>query len=169
MASEYQKFAIPHPQWIDVRLDALCQPSRSICDTMAYLLTKMQFPTNLPAGTRLQELTRDCKPIAPTEDLDIVEHEFPTRDDDNIKLRSYKRKPNGEKPAPTALPLYIFMHGGGFTNGSLDTEDKTCRRIAREIDICVLSIEYRLAPEKQFPVGFEDCWEVLKWVGTQDA
>lgn len=48
--------------------------------------------------------------------------------------------------------------------GGLETDDVLCREIAAAVDIVVLSIEYRLAPEHRFPHGFEDCLQVLKWV-----
>lgn len=108
------------------------------------MLKELQFPTNLPHGTRISFLTRDRKPITSDSDLIIKDISFKTRDDCNIMLRSYRRKSTIEKPAPMLAPLFLFMHGGGFTNGGLDTEDKTCRAIAREIDVCVLSVEYRL-------------------------
>lgn len=61
------------------------------------------------------------------------------------------------------------MHGGGFVTGSLETDDKTCRAIVKAISVHILSIEYRLAPDYPFPVGFEDCWDVLSWVTTAPA
>lgn len=56
------------------------------------------------------------------------------------------------------------MHGGGWVTGSLETDDLLCRRLARELPLVVLNVEYRLAPEFPFPVGVEDCFDVVKWV-----
>ena len=48
------------------------------------------------------------------------------------------------------LPLLIYFHGGGWTLGSIDSHDSTCRFIAREGGLKVLSVDYRLAPEFTF-------------------
>lgn len=50
-------------------------------------------------------------------------------------------------------------------NGGLETEDALCRKLALHVPIIVLSVEYRLAPENQFPAGFNDCLAAVKWVG----
>lgn len=66
-------------------------------------------------------------------------------------------------------PAFLYMHGGGFVTGSLETDDKSCRAIAHALPIHILSIEYRLAPEHQFPIGFEDCWDVLEYIASPEA
>ena len=103
-------------------------------------------------------MNRLRKPIVSDPDLEIIEITTPARDGYRIRLRSYRRH------SSESLPLFLYMHGGGFVTGSLENDDKTCRHIARAIPIHVLSIEYRLAPEHPFPIGFEDCWDILKWV-----
>lgn len=65
--------------------------------------------------------------------------------------------------------MFLYLHGGGFVTGSLEKDDRSCRLLATEIDICILSIEYRLAPEHPFQIGFEDCCDVLKWCSTAAA
>lgn len=50
----------------------------------------------------------------------------------------------------------IFMHGGGFVVGSMDSHDNLCRFIAKHADVRVLSVDYRLAPEHPFPNGLGD-------------
>lgn len=127
------------------------------------ILTTLQFPHNLPPNTRIDRMDRNRKPIPPDPALDISEFLIKARDNYEIRLRSYTRK------NATNVPLFLYMHGGGFVTGSLETDDKSCRAIALAVDVCVLSVEYRLAPEHQFPVGFEDCWDVLKWCVTSEA
>ena len=58
-------------------------------------------------------------------------------------------RPEGEGPWPTL----VYLHGGGFVIGDLDTHDQTCRRLCRDADVAVLSVDYRLAPEHPFPAG----------------
>jgi acetyl esterase len=54
------------------------------------------------------------------------------------------------------LPLLVYLHGGGYVIGDLDTHDGFCRRLAREADVCVAAVDYRLAPEHPFPAPFDD-------------
>jgi hypothetical protein len=50
-----------------------------------------------------------------------------------------------------ALPVLLYLHGGGFTIGSIATHDMLCRELARLGGCMVLSLDYRLAPEHAFP------------------
>lgn len=60
-------------------------------------------------------------------------------------------------------PLFMFIHGGGWNVGSINTHDTVCRRIAKETGCIVVSIEYRLAPEHPFPAGLEDVHTAYHW------
>lgn len=104
-------------------------------------------------------MTRERNPILPDPALDIFE--ITVKNEHTARI--YRQK------EASALPLFVYMHGGGFVTGGLETDDKTCRAMSKRSNICVLSIEYRLAPEQPFPAGFEDCWEVLRWVITDEA
>lgn len=55
------------------------------------------------------------------------------------------------------LPCFVFMHGGGWMLGSLDSHDGLCCRLANQAHCCVISIDYRLAPESPFPAALDDC------------
>ncbi|MGH3384627.1 MAG: alpha/beta hydrolase [Nocardioidaceae bacterium] len=57
--------------------------------------------------------------------------------------------------APTTA-LLMFVHGGGFAYGSLDSHDAPCRYLAERAGVRVLSVEYRLAPEHPYPAGLDD-------------
>jgi acetyl esterase len=57
----------------------------------------------------------------------------------------------------------LFFHGGGFVVGDLDTHDAPCRALCRTLDVHVLSVEYRLAPEFPFPAGIEDAQAALRY------
>lgn len=60
-----------------------------------------------------------------------------------------------------ARPTLVYFHGGGFTFGDLDSHDQLCRRLAKNGDFRVISVEYRLAPEAPFPAAVEDAWAAL--------
>ncbi|MGN7930691.1 alpha/beta hydrolase [Sphingopyxis sp. 22461] len=59
-------------------------------------------------------------------------------------------------PMPgTTLPLLVFIHGGGWVFGTLDTHDPLCRALAAAAEIAVLSLEYPRAPERRFPTALD--------------
>jgi acetyl esterase len=58
----------------------------------------------------------------------------------------------------------VYMHGGGFILGGLDSHDDICCGIARDAGVTVVAVEYRLAPEHVFPAAYDDCLAAVKWV-----
>jgi acetyl esterase len=60
-------------------------------------------------------------------------------------------------------PLLVYLHGGGFVIGDLDTHDQICRLLCRYAGVHVLSVAYRLAPEHPFPAAVEDARAALRW------
>lgn len=58
--------------------------------------------------------------------------------------------------------VFVYIHGGGFTIGDLDTHDPVCRQLCAASGATVISIDYRLAPEHPFPAGIDDAWAVLQ-------
>lgn len=75
-----------------------------------------------------------------------------------IPARFYRATKN---KAP--CPLLVYFHGGGFMLGTLALYDTTCRRLAVQGDCAVLSVDYRLAPETQFPGAVEDAYAATHW------
>lgn len=67
------------------------------------------------------------------------------------------------------LPVMLYLHGGGFTVGSLETHDSLCRQIARRSGVAVVALDYRLAPEHRFPAAGEDSWGALQWLALHGA
>lgn len=61
------------------------------------------------------------------------------------------------------LPVVLFLHGGGFVAGSIDSMDPTCRSLAVELDALIVSVDYRLAPEHPFPAAPDDVFAALQW------
>ncbi|MER7607094.1 alpha/beta hydrolase [Nocardioides sp. NPDC127503] len=60
-------------------------------------------------------------------------------------------------------PLLVFLHGGGFIFGDLDSHDAPCRLLASESGVKVLSVDYRLAPESPFPAAYDDSVAAFRW------
>ena len=79
-----------------------------------------------------------------------------------VPLRLYRPLASGE-----ALPVLLYLHGGGWTIGDLDTHDVLCRQLAREAGCAVVAVDYRMGPEHRFPAAVDDCVEAFRWVLAQ--
>jgi acetyl esterase len=73
--------------------------------------------------------------------------------------------PEGDGP----LPVAIWIHGGGWVQGSIDTNDATCRFLAEASGAIVVSVEYRLSPMTKFPGALDDCYAVAEWIASDAA
>jgi acetyl esterase len=72
------------------------------------------------------------------------------------------------EPASPGGCTLIYLHGGGWVVGNVETHDPLCRRVANETGARVVSVDYRLAPEHPFPAALDDAEEVLNWLLAQD-
>lgn len=74
---------------------------------------------------------------------------------------------------PTAdgarLPVVVFIHGGGWALGDLDSYDGTARQHAVGADAVVVSVGYRLAPEHPYPAAVDDVWAATQWAAANAA
>lgn len=66
--------------------------------------------------------------------------------------------------AGPALPGVVYLHGGAFVRGSLDTHDRLCRKLCVRGELIVISVAYRLAPEDRFPGAHHDAADAFVWV-----
>ena len=82
-------------------------------------------------------------------------------DTSEILIRLYCDVPEYKR---NFLPVLIYYHGGGFIWGSVEIFDAYCRKLARETKTVLVSVDYRLAPEYQFPAAVNDCYSALNWV-----
>ncbi|MCC8437583.1 alpha/beta hydrolase [Brevibacillus sp. M2.1A] len=80
-----------------------------------------------------------------------------------IKVRMYT--PN-EKDS---LPVFVYLHGGGWVAGDIQSVDILCQNIAHDAECIVVSVEYRLAPAYRFPIPLEDCYAATKWVAENSS
>ncbi|MFN0000133.1 MAG: alpha/beta hydrolase [Burkholderiaceae bacterium] len=78
-----------------------------------------------------------------------------------LQLRVYR---GAGTPTDTPLPCLVFLHGGGWVIGNLESHDRLCRRLANLAGICVVAVDYRLAPEHAFPAALDDSAAALQWV-----
>ncbi len=104
------------------------------------------------------------KPVLPrVEDLQI-----PARDGALLPARLYAPEERAQAPA-SGLPMLLYLHGGGFTVGSVATHDVLCRQLAHLSGAMVVSLDYRRAPEHKFPTAHNDAWDALQWLASQAA
>jgi acetyl esterase len=61
-------------------------------------------------------------------------------------------------------PRVLFLHGGGWIGGGLDTLDHLCASLSLSAQCLIVSVDYRLSPETPFPGALEDCYDALKWI-----
>ena len=73
------------------------------------------------------------------------------------------------RPDGAAAALVLFLHGGGFVIGDLDTHDRACRRLADRSGVPVLALDYRLAPEHPWPAAVDDAVAALRWIASRPA
>jgi acetyl esterase len=76
-----------------------------------------------------------------------------------IALRIYR-----PRNAPQPSPCVLYLHGGGFVKGSLESGDAIAWGIAEQVGVVVVSIDYRLAPEHPYPAAVEDCYAAAKYI-----
>ncbi len=82
----------------------------------------------------------------------------------NIALRLYDAR-----EARDAGPVMVFFHGGGFVIGDLESHHSICTYFAKHLDIPVIAVDYRLAPEHPFPAAPDDCEAAARWVASNGA
>ena len=81
-----------------------------------------------------------------------------------IPLRLYR---GAGTDADAVLPALVYFHGGGWVIGDLDSHDGVCRSLANAAQCCVVSVDYRLAPEHPFPAAVIDSAAATRWIIEQ--
>jgi acetyl esterase len=83
-----------------------------------------------------------------------------------IPLRLYR----GQGCAETSpQPALVYLHGGGWVIGDLESHDQVCRALANAASCIVVAVDYRLAPEHKFPAAAEDAIAALQWIAANAA
>jgi acetyl esterase/lipase len=99
-----------------------------------------------------------------TGDIHIENRWIPAKDSHTtLRLRLYRRPKSMPQPAPALL----WMHGGGYILGKPEQDDACCIQYARQLDMLVVSVDYRVAPEHPFPCSLDDCLAALEWLCAQ--
>jgi acetyl esterase len=106
------------------------------------------------AGENMRALSGPVDERCTVEDFTI-----PTREG-AVAARRYHPPVAGSPP----LPGVVYLHGGGFVRGSLDTHDRLCREVCVQGGLVVVSVAYRLAPEHPYPAARNDAADAFSWV-----
>ncbi|MBS1210406.1 MAG: alpha/beta hydrolase [Proteobacteria bacterium] len=96
----------------------------------------------------------------------VTEIEIPRREHAGGPLAARLYRPAGALPG-VRLPVMLWLHGGGWMLGDLAGYDPWCRALANVCGVAVLALDYRLAPEYQFPAGVDDAWFALRWLAHE--
>jgi acetyl esterase len=118
-------------------------------------------------GPKTSELTPDQARAAYRGLIALAQPEEVARTDDRLL-----EGPAGDIPVRVYTPaaavnatpgVLLWIHGGGWVLGDLDTADATCRALANRSGAVVVSVDYRRAPEHRSPAALEDCLAALRW------
>jgi acetyl esterase len=107
---------------------------------------------------------QESGPLRSDPDLEIQDcAAAPTADQETpLSVRIYRRK-NVMHP----LPVLLYLHGGGFFCGDLNSDATQCAHYALNAHCAVVAVAYRLAPEQPFPAAFDDCYRALEFLWNQ--
>ncbi len=123
------------------------------------------FESLPPAEARIAYAARrDLLQPAPDEVAEVADLAIPGPGGP-LPLRLYRGAGTPDGP----LPCLVYLHGGGWVLGGLDSHDGVCRRLANLGACRVVAVDYRLAPEHPFPAAVEDSAAALAWVAGQAA
>lgn len=86
------------------------------------------------------------------------EIQIPARDRE-IRILLYQPQTQEKR-----LPVFFNFHGGGFVTGSPEMDDLLCKKLSESLNIVVVNVDYRLAPEFPFPAGVKDAYDAVRYV-----
>ena len=132
------------------------QPPLS-ADMAAFVEASQAFAVDDPAiAAQRQAYARLCAALAPADyrELAVSDHHA-----GKVPLRLVRpREPTAGHPA------LLYLHGGGWMLGDLDSHSFLAARLARRLGLAVLLVDYRLAPEHPYPAALEDALQAWEWL-----
>jgi len=107
--------------------------------------------------------------------MEVIARQFPFPADTVSRRDHWLHLPGREilvrvyRPGEGRLPALLYLHGGGWVAGSVDTHDGVCAALAAEANAVVASVQYRRAPESPCPAPNDDAFAALQWLsGSAD-
>ncbi|MGW4688911.1 alpha/beta hydrolase [Streptomyces sp. NPDC004244] len=126
-----------------------------------------QTDLNDPVATRKTVAALVAAGAAPdTSRMDVEDRTVPAEPD--VAVRIY-RPHTASQGAGAGAGAIVWLHGGGFVFGDLDTEHPWAARLADGSGAVVVSVDYRRSPENRFPAALDDAYAVLDWTAGHAA
>jgi acetyl esterase len=141
---------IPAPPALTPQMASVLEAVRRADRPTFYSMSVEQARLAYEAASEVLELPR--APLARVENFSIA-----ASDGSPLRARLYAASKD-------ALPIALYLHGGGFTIGNLETHDSLCRQLAKRSGVAIVAVEYRLAPEHRFPCAVFDSCSALQWL-----
>ena len=116
-------------------------------------------PTSSLAPDEARAVYRALHAVEPGEEIQRVDERHVPTPDGDIPVRVYTPADS----VGTNRGVLLWLHGGGWVVGDLETADATCRALANRAGAVVVSVDYRRAPEHQAPAALEDALAALTW------
>ncbi|MBV7574225.1 alpha/beta hydrolase [Pseudomonas sp. PDM32] len=107
------------------------------------------------AGLR-QAYSEMCRAFTPARPAGLYVVDFVLS---GVAVRSYQ-------PPTSSTSCIVYLHGGGWVVGDLDSHDFICAELASTLGVLVIAVDYRRAPEHPFPAAFDDCLKVWRALRT---
>ncbi|KAJ7171730.1 Alpha/Beta hydrolase protein [Mycena crocata] len=149
--AQYSHLSEPDPEFAPYIPQLLAQPqlyeveaARKAFDSGILEAAKKTYTVGLPKDTEYH----------------LIDHQVEV-DGGSILVRSLV--PTSQKGSRETYPLMLWLHGGGWVNGNQDLDDYQLRAICVELQISIVNVDYRLAPEHPHPTPLNDCYSALKW------
>ncbi len=139
-------------------------PDAQLVLEMIRLAGRPPFETLTPDEARQAYINSRNVLQPPLEDVAAVRDVTAPGPASDIPLRVYRPL---DTTQTDKLPALVYYHGGGWLLGDLDSHDGVCRRFANAARCCVVSVDYRMAPEHKFPAGVDDCIAATRWAVAQ--
>jgi len=129
------------------------------------MMAAVELPLTEQTPEGLREGYAALSAIAVKEDVAAVADRSVPGPRGDVPVRVYR--PAGVEG--DALPILVWLHGGGWVIGDVETYDALARALANRAGAVVVSVDYRLAPEDPYPAGLEDCIAAVRWVADNAA
>jgi acetyl esterase len=114
----------------------------------------------------------DASPASRRARSEAIARRFPFPPDDVARDDHWLALPGREiavrvyRPRAGRLPALVYLHGGGWVAGSIETHDGFCGALARDAGVVVASVHYRRAPESPWPAPNDDAYAALEWLAA---
>ncbi|GAC1327315.1 MAG: alpha/beta hydrolase [Candidatus Dormibacteria bacterium] len=125
-----------------------------------HLLPDLDMADIASARRTMSEMTAALPPYRPRVPLTIEDRTVPGwAGDPDVAVRVYS-----PAAGDRAQPAVLYIHGGGFVMGDLETDHGWAAKMAATVGAVVVSVDYRLAPEFPYPAAVDDCYAALTWI-----